>query len=76
MIEGRLGYNPANERYGLLQGDLWVNDGFRCGEQLEVLVDGEWVQTRMEMAWEEDGNKWYLNGTPFKGDLEHVRARV
>ena len=75
-ITGRLGYNSQNDRYGLLVSDLWENDGFHCGECLEVLVDDEWVETSMEMAWEEDGNKWYLVGTPYKGDLEYIRARI
>ena len=74
MIEGRLGYNSANDRYGLLVSDLWEHDGFHCGECLEVLVDGEWVQTRMEMAW--SPKEWYLVGTPYRGDLEYVRARI
>ena len=39
MIEGRLGYNSYNDRYGLLVSDLWENDGFQCGECLEVMVD-------------------------------------
>lgn len=26
-IEGRLGYNHSNDRYGLLASDLWENDG-------------------------------------------------
>ena len=73
-IEGRLGYNDRNDRYGLLVSDLWEHDGFHCGETLEVQVDGEWVQTRMEMAWP---NQWYLVGTPYRGDdLEYVRARI
>lgn len=76
MVEGRLGYNAVNDRYGLLLNDLWEHSGFHCGEPLEVLVDGKWVETAMEMAWEEDGNKWYLVGTPYKGDLEYVRARI
>ena len=27
MITGRLGYNSANDRYGLLVSDLWEHDG-------------------------------------------------
>ena len=73
---GRLGYNSQNDRYGLLISDLWEYDGFHCGEGLEVMVDDEWVETTMEMAWEEDGSKWFLVGTPYKGDLEYVRARI
>ena len=48
MREGRLGYNRYNKRYGLLSSDLWIDTGFHCGECLEVLLDDEWVQTRME----------------------------
>ena len=75
-IMGRLGYNESNERYGLLVTDLWEVEGFHCGQSLEVMVDEEWVQTCMEMSWEPDGQKWYLVGTPYKGNLEYVRARI
>lgn len=74
MKEGRLGYNSSNQRYGLLDSDLWIDTGFHCGETLEVMVDGEWVKTRMEMN---PAKEWYLVGTPYKGtDLEYVRARI
>jgi hypothetical protein len=73
MREGRLGYNSSNDRYGLLSSDLWVDTGFHCGECLEVLVDDEWVQTRMEMN---PAREWYLVGTPYCGDLEYIRARI
>lgn len=75
-IMGRLGYNSENERYGLLVSDLWEHTGFHCGEGLQVMVDDKWVDTCMEMAWEKDGQKWYLVGTPYKGDLEYIRARI
>ena len=73
MREGRLGYNYENGRYGLLSMDLWIDTGFHCGEGLEVLVDDEWVQTRMEMNL---AREWYLVGTPYCGDLEYVQARI
>lgn len=73
MVEGRLGYNSANDRYGLLVSDLWEDNGFHCGECLEVLVDDKWVSTRMEMGLD---RKWYLVDTPYYGDLEYVRARI
>ena len=60
MREGRLGYNSYNKRYGLLSSDLWIDTGFHCGECLEVLLDDEWVQTRMEMN---PAREWYLVGT-------------
>lgn len=76
MLEGILGYNRDNDRYGLLVSDLWEIDGFHCGESLEVFVDGKWISTRMEMAWDGRESHWYLVGTPYFGDLEYVRARA
>lgn len=73
MITGRLGYNSANDRYGLLVSDLWEHDGFHCGEVLEVMVDDKWQKTRMEMGID---RQWYLVGTPYYGNLEYVRARM
>ena len=75
MIEGMLGYNSCNDRYGILICDLWENEGLHCGEGVEVLVEDKWVPSRMEMAWTEKGNYWYLVGTPYYGDLEYVRVR-
>lgn len=73
MTTGRLGYNSANDRYGLLVSDLWEHDGFHCGEVLEVMVDDKWQKTRMEMGID---RQWYLVGTPYYGNLEYVRARI
>ena len=73
MRQGRLGYNCSNDRYGLLSADLWIVTGFQCGECLEVLVDGKWVETRMEM---DAARNWYLVETPYRGDLEYIRARI
>ena len=73
MITGRLGYNSDNDRYGLLVSDLWEHEGFHCGEGLEVVVDGKWIATRMEMSADRE---WYLVGTDYKGDLEYIRARI
>lgn len=71
MKKGILSYNATNDRYGLLVRDLWVHDGFHCGDTMEVMVDGEWVHTRMEM----DDGEWYLVGTPYRGDLEYLKVR-
>ena len=73
MREGRLGYNYENGRYGLLSMDLWIDTGFHCGECMEVLVEDQWVQTRMEMNL---AREWYLVGTPYCGELEYIRARI
>ena len=73
MITGRLGYNSDNDRYGLLVSDLWEHEGFHCGEGLEVMADGKWIATRMEMSADRE---WYLVGTDYIGDLEYIRARI
>lgn len=72
-IEGRLGFNINNNRYGLLVMDLWEHYGFHCGECLQVMVEGEWIDSRMEM---DNARKWYLVDTPYRGDLEYVRVRI
>ena len=51
MREGRLGYNSSNGRYGILSSDLWIDTGLHCGECLQILMDGKWVQTRMEKVF-------------------------
>lgn len=48
-VQGRLGYNAENKRYGLLVSDLWENSGFHCGECMEVLVGNRWVEA--EWRW-------------------------
>ena len=73
-VQGRLGYNSNNDRYGLLAMDEWLDSGFHCGECLEILVDDEWLPTRIEMN---NSGEWYLVDTPFKGDdLEYIQARI
>jgi hypothetical protein len=76
-IEGRLGYNSQNDRYGLLVSDLWEYSGFHCGECLQVQIDGEWVDTSMEMDWTTGRGEWYLTGTKIRGEeIEYKRARI
>lgn len=65
--EGRLSYNRKNDRYGLLVTDLWEIDGFSCGNRLQVEINGEWVDTHMEMDWSTGKGVWYLTGTDLKG---------
>ena len=74
MIEGRLGYNRENRRYGLLVTDLWEVKGFHCGQAIEIKIAEKWVKTRFEMNHE---NKWYLVGTDLVDeDLEFLKARI
>ena len=75
MKEGYLGWNYQEKRYGMLISDLWEITGFHCGECFEVLINGEWKPTRIEMAWPEQ--LYYLVDTDLKGeDLEHCRIRL
>lgn len=72
--EGRLGYNPRNQRYGLLVSDLWEKDGFHCGNHMQVLLDGEWIPTQIEMDSKE---QWYLVGVNKAGrELEGLKVRI
>ena len=73
MREGRLGYNSNNGRYGILSSDLWIDTGLHCGECLQILMDGKWVETRMEMDAARTGIWW---GHLYRGDLEYIRVRI
>lgn len=69
---GKLGYNCDNDRMGILNMDLWVDDGLHCGETFEVFIDGEWKADRLEMS----GSEWYLVYSKLKGDeLEGLKVR-
>lgn len=69
-----LGINRENGRYGLLSGDLWVNDGLHCGQELEVETRDGSILTRLEM--DANGN-WYLVGTSWSGaDLEGLKVHI
>lgn len=77
ILEGRMGYNPANKRYGLLISDLWVIDGLQCGTPLDYWdMDTEkWIHTRIEMVW--PAQEYYLVDTELQGkDLEGLKIRV
>ena len=74
-FEGSLMYNMDTERYGLKVNGEWVNDGFHCGDHLEVMYDGRWTEARMEIDWTENGKYWYLVGTEYYGALGYIRAR-
>lgn len=76
MKKGTLKLNKMNDRYGIWDGENWLDSGFHCGETLEILINKTWVPTRMEMSWEDDGNKWYLVGTGFAGNLDGIIAKV
>ena len=72
-LTGVLTFNPDNERYGLSVDGRMEYYGFHCSEPLEVMVDGKWVQTRMDM---DSQNGWYLAETPYARNLENIAVRV
>ena len=76
MKKGELKHNASNDRYGIWSNGQWLNSGFHCGECLEILINDIWVPTRMEMDWSEQGNRWYLVGTGFIGNLNEIVARI
>ena len=76
-IQGKLGYNSANDRFGLLISDLWEVEGFHCGTCMEVYDSNTetWIPTRIEMSWPD--KKYYLVDTSLKGDdLEGLKVRI
>ena len=70
----RLGYNWENDRYGILENNLWVDKGLHCGEGLEVKVNGKWVADRIE--YDHKIKNWYLVETGLVGEqLEYLEVR-
>lgn len=59
-IEGRLGYNSENGRYGLLVSDLWEHVGFHCGECLEVKVDDKFTRNNSRTESEGEAEKFIV----------------
>lgn len=60
MIKGNVGYVASVDRY-VIYGNYGDEVELHCGYGLDVLVNGEWVHTRIEM----DGkNEYYLVGCP------------
>ena len=68
--EGRLSYNHKTGRYSFLRSDLWEKD-FHCGNQLQVNINGEWIDTRIEMDSKE---QWYLVG--IDKELKGLKIRI
>jgi hypothetical protein len=66
---GKLVYIYNTDRFDILfdNGDYY--GGLHCGECFDVLINGEWLPTRIEM-----GNDWYLVGLK-EYDLQHLEVR-
>ena len=57
MRQGSLIYDPKIERMDIRFGPEEYYGGLHCGECMDVLIDGQWKPTRIEMD-----DDWYLVG--------------
>lgn len=70
----RLGYNCENDRYGILEHDLWTNEGLHCGDCIEIFVNDKWIKDRIE--YDHKIKKWYLVTTGLIGEqLEYLKVK-
>ncbi|MDO5123702.1 MAG: DUF5348 domain-containing protein [Eubacteriales bacterium] len=67
MRQGALFVDEESGRMDIRFGLSDYYGGLRCGESMDVLIDGEWIPTRIEM---DDG--WYLVGI----ETEHLAGLV
>lgn len=72
MKQGALLYDEQIDRYKIRFGPEHFSDGLHCGESFEVLIDGKWMQTRIEMNIKQ---KWYLVGIKCE-DLTGIVVRL
>lgn len=57
MKQGSLIYDPESGRMDIRFGLEDYYGGLHCGECMDVLLDGKWIPTRIEMY-----DEWYLVG--------------
>lgn len=57
MKKGILIYDSSTNRFDVLYEEGNSYGGLHCGTTMEVLINDEWVPTRIEY-----GNDWYLVG--------------
>ncbi len=68
MRQGTMVADEESGRMDIRFGLMDYYGGLHCGECLDVLIDGEWVPTRIEM-----GEGWFLVGIQ-TDQLRHVLA--
>ena len=56
---GALIYNEKMERMDIRFGLEGAYGGLHCGTGMEIMLDGKWIPTRIEMGI---NSKWYLVG--------------
>lgn len=57
MMQGLLIYDDASDRMDIWFGPDNYYGGLHCGTTMEVLIDGRWISTRIEIS-----DDWYLVG--------------
>lgn len=70
MKEGVIIYDPSTDRLDVLYAEGGSYGGLHCGTVMEVLIDDEWLPTRIEYA-----DDWYLVGIPCES-LSMLQARI
>lgn len=70
MKNGVLFFNQETRRYDIRFDFDDCYGGLHCGDCLEVLINGEWKFTRIEM-----NEKWYLVGIKMD-NLNGIHARI
>ena len=68
--QGTLVYNSESERMDVRFGLEDYYGGLHCGETMEVLINGAWTPTRIEMD-----DDWYLVGVRTE-DLVGLIVRI
>lgn len=69
--QGTLIFDDESQRYKIRFATGEFSDGLHCGDVLDVLLDGEWLESRIEMSYTD---KWYLVGVKCK-DLPSLIIR-
>lgn len=72
MKQGTLIYDGSVDRYDIRFDDSDYFGGLHCGNCFDVLIDGHWEPTRIEMNINQ---KWYLVGIRTK-DLNGLPVRI
>ena len=70
--QGVLIYDDVIGRMDIRFGPLDYYGGLHCGERLEVLLDGEWIPTRIELAF----SAWEADVLPLNYTREGLRIIV
>jgi hypothetical protein len=68
MKEGKLFYNTANDRPGIIFNNGSIDCGLHCGATLQAFIGGRWVDTRVES----NGEDWLLVSLFKPGKIPHA----